>query len=71
VKIFNRWGSIIYEADAYDNVSVKWDGTSTGKMIIGNEKAPEATYFYILVYKDAKGEDQKMVGYIYLNRNGQ
>jgi gliding motility-associated-like protein len=71
MKIFNRWGSIIYEADHYDNTSVKWEGTSTGKMVIGDEKAPEATYFYILVYKDAKGEEQKMVGYIYLNRNGQ
>jgi gliding motility-associated-like protein len=71
MQIFNRWGNPIFEAEHYDNSSVVWTGNSTGDMIVGGTKAPEATYFYILVYKDAKGEEHKSVGYIYLNRDGQ
>ncbi|MCD6066320.1 MAG: outer rane adhesin like protein, partial [Bacteroidetes bacterium] len=71
MRIFNRWGNMIFEAEHYDNSNVVWTGTSTGDLTVGGEKAPEATYFYILTYKDKNGDDQKTVGYIYLNRNGQ
>jgi gliding motility-associated-like protein len=71
MQIFNRWGNPIFEAEHYDNTSVVWTGNSSGDMTVGGSKAPEATYFYILTYKDANGENQKAVGYIYLNRNGQ
>ncbi len=71
IKIFNRWGNLVYEAERYDNVSVVWDGTTTVNQTVGNQKLPEATYFYILTYKDLAGKQQKVTGYIYLNRNGQ
>jgi gliding motility-associated-like protein len=39
VKIYDRWGSIIYESVDYKN---DWDGTSSGKNL------PEGAYFYFL-----------------------
>ena len=45
LQIFNRWGSLIYEAAPYDNT---WDGRSNK-----NEALPSATYYYILKLHDA------------------
>lgn len=39
VKIYNRWGGLIYESGNYQN---DWDGTSNGNPI------PEGAYFYFL-----------------------
>ncbi|MES2627710.1 MAG: gliding motility-associated C-terminal domain-containing protein [Bacteroidota bacterium] len=56
LKIFNRWGGLIFESSNYTN---NWDGRYNG------EDVPQGTYFYLLdlgIGKDA----QK--GYIYINR---
>ncbi|HHH49996.1 MAG TPA: T9SS type B sorting domain-containing protein, partial [Saprospiraceae bacterium] len=42
IKIFNRWGKKIYEADNYQN---DWAGTFNGKEL------PTGTYFYIIKTK--------------------
>ncbi|MBL4736343.1 MAG: gliding motility-associated C-terminal domain-containing protein, partial [Flavobacteriales bacterium] len=39
VKIFNRWGGLVYEAAPYQN---DWDGTFDG------EKLPVTAYYYVL-----------------------
>lgn len=39
LEIFNRWGSKVFEADAYHN---EWDGTFNGNPV------PDGTYFYSL-----------------------
>lgn len=39
VKVFNRWGGLVYEASPYVN---DWDGT------IGGEKLPITAYYYIV-----------------------
>ncbi len=39
VKIFNRWGNLLYEASPY---SPEWDGTYDGKPL------PAETYYYII-----------------------
>ncbi|WP_345027371.1 gliding motility-associated C-terminal domain-containing protein, partial [Flavivirga jejuensis] len=45
VKIFNRWGALVYESDNYQN---DWNGT-TGKGAIGAAgKVPNGTYYYIV-----------------------
>ncbi|RMG76862.1 MAG: gliding motility-associated C-terminal domain-containing protein, partial [Bacteroidetes bacterium] len=36
--IYNRWGSVVFEAAPYDN---SWDGTRNGKRL------PEADYYYV------------------------
>ncbi len=41
LKIFNRWGNIVYESGNYDN---KWDG----------DDLPDGTYFYSLTLSNGK-----------------
>jgi gliding motility-associated-like protein len=41
VRIFDRWGGVIYTASGYNNESVRWEGENkTGKAV------PTGTYFY-------------------------
>lgn len=55
VKIFNRWGALVYSSDNYTLGSIKtsgskgdWDGSSP-KSAIGNAgKLPNGTYYYII-----------------------
>ncbi len=46
-KVFNRYGSLVYEAAPYQN---DWDGVpNVGHNITeGDGKVPDGTYFYIL-----------------------
>jgi gliding motility-associated-like protein len=48
LKIFNRWGSLVYEAKPYQN---NWDGHSKK-----GDPLPSATYYYILKLNDAEGK---------------
>ena len=48
VKIFNRQGTIVYQAKGYDNSDVAFRGISNeGISLLGTE-LPEGTYFYII-----------------------
>lgn len=48
VKIFNRAGTLVYEANGYNNQDVFFDGVSNkGLSLLGNE-LPDGTYFYII-----------------------
>jgi gliding motility-associated-like protein len=44
VMIYNRWGTLVWKGDNYDNKNVVWDGTSS----IDNKPLPDGTYFYII-----------------------
>ncbi|MBK6344017.1 MAG: gliding motility-associated C-terminal domain-containing protein [Flavobacteriales bacterium] len=59
IIIFNRWGAKLYEASAYDNKAVVWDGSTT------QGEAPAGTYFYVLDLGNGK---DALTGFIYLNR---
>jgi gliding motility-associated-like protein len=43
VQIYNRWGDKVWEANAYNNNTVVWDGSNRR----GNP-LPDGTYFYIV-----------------------
>ncbi len=45
IVIYNRWGSKVYEANAYDNVDIKFTGEGN---INGATELPGGTYFYQL-----------------------
>ena len=46
LRIFNRWGNLIYEKEHYDNT---WNGyVNVGSLRLGNGKVPSGTYYYIL-----------------------
>lgn len=61
VKIFNRAGTLVYEAPGYDNIDVYFDGKSNkGISPLGNN-LPDGTYFYVI----DKGDGSKPVaGYL-------
>lgn len=61
VKIFNRAGTLVYEAPGYDNIDVYFDGKSNkGFSPLGNN-LPDGTYFYVI----DKGDGSKPVaGYL-------
>jgi gliding motility-associated-like protein/uncharacterized repeat protein (TIGR01451 family) len=71
VEIYNRWGNLVYDLDHYGNTDVHgatdawWDGHSTHKWTLGNEKLPAGTYFYILDLRDGS---KPLNGFIFLNR---
>ncbi|MDR1760960.1 MAG: gliding motility-associated C-terminal domain-containing protein, partial [Bacteroidales bacterium] len=59
VKIFNRWGQVVFESNDLQN---GWDGRYKG------EDQPMETYSYTLRYIDSKNEEQSAKGYITLIR---
>jgi gliding motility-associated-like protein/uncharacterized repeat protein (TIGR01451 family) len=61
VKVFNRWGNLVFETDHFDNVK-GWDGKSNVNMVIQSEKyLPAGTYYYIITLKDI---NKTFTGYI-------
>ncbi|MDQ2656172.1 MAG: gliding motility-associated C-terminal domain-containing protein [Bacteroidota bacterium] len=65
VKIFNRAGVLVYEADGYDNNDVVFQGIGErGVYTIGNE-LPVGTYFYII---DKRDGSKPKTGYLELVR---
>ncbi|WMN11745.1 gliding motility-associated C-terminal domain-containing protein [Marivirga salinae] len=48
VKIYNRAGTLVYEANGYDNNNIKFDGVSNRGINILGENLPDGTYFYVI-----------------------
>jgi gliding motility-associated-like protein len=61
LRIFNRWGNLVYETKKYQN---DWEGTSNTGLLLGS-KLPDGTYFYTINFNN--GEKEK-IGYITVNR---
>ena len=61
MKIFNRWGELIFESDDINN---GWNGSS------GNDSyySPPGIYQYIIVAQEHKGEVFEYKGHVYLLR---
>ncbi|MCM4165904.1 MULTISPECIES: gliding motility-associated C-terminal domain-containing protein [unclassified Arenibacter] len=70
IKIYNRWGVLVYATKAYNNDSNYFDGTSEGRATIASDnQLPVGTYFYILDYSPSEvGKMTTLTGYIYINR---
>ena len=63
VKIFNRAGTLVYEAKGYDNQDVFFDGVSNRGVSLLGTALPDGTYFYIISKGD--GSEPK-TGYLEL-----
>ncbi|MFS4417683.1 gliding motility-associated C-terminal domain-containing protein [Maribacter sp. 2307ULW6-5] len=69
LKIYNRWGVLVYSTNAYGTAGNVFDGTSTGRVTVAaDNKLPVGTYFYILDYEVSEGNPRSLTGYIYINR---
>lgn len=58
LRIYNRWGNLVYEKDSYDN---SWDGVFEGNEL------PDGTYYYIFEVND-NGDDLVFRGYLEMYR---
>ncbi len=68
VWIYNRWGSLVYQSDDYQN---DWDGISQSQTTMGSNRLPEGTYYYVIELSGnvvAKKEDRVKEGFFYLKR---
>jgi large repetitive protein len=54
ILIFDRWGSVIFEAKGYDNERVVWRGSN-----LSGAALPTGTYFYSLIASDGKERHQE------------
>ncbi|MBK7886119.1 MAG: tandem-95 repeat protein [Bacteroidetes bacterium] len=62
LKIFNRWGLLVFEMDRYDNT---WNGLSNSDLIRLGEELPDGTYYYVL---DLKNDEKPLNGFVVLRR---
>ncbi|VAW10726.1 internalin, putative [hydrothermal vent metagenome] len=68
VKIYNRWGVLVFETQGYDNGSNAFRGISNGRATIQkSEQLPVGVYFYIIDYVNHEVASTKS-GYLYVNR---
>lgn len=60
LKVFNRWGNLVYSKKQYDN---SWAGfPNVSSASFGSGKLPAATYFYILELN--KGDEKPKTGFV-------
>jgi gliding motility-associated-like protein len=63
IRIFDRWGKIVYELENTDKGQIEWDGNNQfGKPV------PDGTYFYILTATGRDGANYDKKGSISLMR---
>jgi len=68
VRIYNRWGILVFETSGYDNGTNVFRGISNGRATIQeNEGLPAGVYFYIIEYEN-NGIIQVKDGYLYVTR---
>ncbi|HEY5750027.1 MAG TPA: gliding motility-associated C-terminal domain-containing protein [Chryseolinea sp.] len=63
VKIFNRAGTLVYEAEGYDNSEIFFDGQSNKGISLMGTNLPGGTYYYII---DKRDGSKPMAGYLEL-----
>jgi gliding motility-associated-like protein len=63
VKIFNRSGVMVYEADGYNNNDIVFTGVGTRGVYAAGNELPVGTYFYVI---DKRDGSKPKTGYIEL-----
>lgn len=69
VRIYNRWGVMVFQTKSYNTSGNVFDGTSQGRVTVDSDnKLPVGTYFYVIDYEDQSGTMKQISGYLYINR---
>jgi gliding motility-associated-like protein len=63
LKIFNRWGNVVYQNNNYQN---EWDGRGIGNLL--GQDLPAGTYYYSVMAILPSGEVKKFAGPVTLIR---
>jgi gliding motility-associated-like protein len=63
IKVFNRWGSMVYQMDDYKSPDW-WDGSANSGITLG-DRLPDGTYYYVIDLNDGK---KPRVRYITIKR---
>ncbi len=61
VKIFNRAGTLVFEAQGYDNSNIYFDGKSNRGISLMGISLPDGTYYYIV---DKRDGSKPLAGYL-------
>lgn len=64
VRIFDRWGLLVYEKDRYENTNAPWDGRANAGQMNG-KLLDQGTYYYML---DVGGEIKMLSGFVMIVR---
>lgn len=68
LKIYNRWGILVYSTHAYNTSGNVFSGVSQGRTTLGEQdNLPIGSYFYLFDYVDVNGETVNLSGHLYLN----
>lgn len=70
LRVFNRWGALVYEAEGYGIGNQVFTGVSEGQATIMKDRSlPSGTYFYILEFETENPGEASYSGYLYINRD--
>ncbi len=68
VKIYNRWGVVVYEVEGYENGPNAFSGISEGRATLQQgDQLPAGVYFYTIKYMNDNRQMNRS-GYLYINR---
>ena len=65
VKVYNRWGNLVWQTEGYDNQGRAWRGESTEGIILGEKMVPDGSYFYVI---DLGNGSDPLSGYVVIHR---
>ncbi|MDW3192738.1 MAG: PKD domain-containing protein [Cytophagales bacterium] len=65
VKIYNRWGNVVFEIEGYNNRDRAWESNTNSGLVLGAKFVPDGTYYYVIDLGD--GSDP-ISGFIVINR---
>ena len=69
VRIYNRWGVKVWEAEHYDNIRNVFKGISNGRVTVeAPNKLPQGTYYYVIEYTDERNQQQSKTGWLYIKK---
>ncbi|NAS29680.1 T9SS type B sorting domain-containing protein [Flavobacteriaceae bacterium R38] len=69
VRIYNRWGILVFETTGYNPLNNFFDGRSEGRATIREgELLPVGTYFYVIDYAAPGVPRRSRAGHFYINR---
>ena len=66
VKIYNRWGNLVYEGVGYNNIDVVWFGQSEGSLMLFGNEVTGGSYFYVI---DLRNGSKPLSGFVILKRH--